>query len=229
MVIFRSIISSQTSRLTSSSLLLFNRFLPQALSSLGGGGGAAMASLALNLIRKDTDAGKLLGAWSILSGICGSVMGPILFSMTFVKTVDTLPESIFIVGLSECKTDALIPSEYASTVLILLFKSSPEFIFLSQVSSSPPSLFSCSSRLDLLNLFLLYLLRSQRLQRKWRLLSRLLPNHQRITKTLALVEVLLLDLNLLQSRNLDSNEPPQERSSISQLLRELERPIQQTL
>lgn len=72
-----------------------------ALSSLGGGGGAACSSLALNILRKETDAGKLLGAWSIVSGISGSVVGPILFSMLFVKTVDTFSESIFVLAVCE--------------------------------------------------------------------------------------------------------------------------------
>lgn len=55
----------------------------------------------LNILRKETDAGKLLGAWSIVSGISGSVVGPILFSMLFVKTVDTFSESIFVLAVCE--------------------------------------------------------------------------------------------------------------------------------
>ncbi|SNX82926.1 uncharacterized protein MEPE_01632 [Melanopsichium pennsylvanicum] len=84
-------------------LLIFSNtpqlfFLATAITSLGGGGGAAMSSLALALLKSPADAGKLFGAWSITSAISGTVVGPILFAEVFKKTTKTFPPAIFVVG-----------------------------------------------------------------------------------------------------------------------------------
>ncbi|CBQ72153.1 conserved hypothetical protein [Sporisorium reilianum SRZ2] len=73
-------------------------YLATALTSLGGGGGAAMSSLALALLKSPADAGKLFGAWSITSAISGTVVGPILFAEVFKRTTKTFPPAIFVVG-----------------------------------------------------------------------------------------------------------------------------------
>ena len=73
-------------------------FLATAVTSLGGGGGAAMSSLALALLKSPADAGKLFGAWSITSAISGTVVGPILFAEVFKRTTKTFPPAIFAVG-----------------------------------------------------------------------------------------------------------------------------------
>ncbi|KAJ1028465.1 hypothetical protein NDA16_001631 [Ustilago loliicola] len=73
-------------------------FLATAITSLGGGGGAAMSSLALALLKSPADAGKLFGAWSITSAISGTVVGPILFAEVFKRTTKTFPPAIFAVG-----------------------------------------------------------------------------------------------------------------------------------
>lgn len=73
-------------------------FLATAVTSLGGGGGAAMSSLALALLQSPADAGKLFGAWSITSAISGTVVGPILFAEVFKRTTSSFPPAIFVVG-----------------------------------------------------------------------------------------------------------------------------------
>ncbi|TKY87329.1 hypothetical protein EX895_004006 [Sporisorium graminicola] len=73
-------------------------YLATALTSLGGGGGAAMSSLALALLKSPADAGKLFGAWSIASALSGTVVGPILFAEVFKRTTKTFPPAIFVVG-----------------------------------------------------------------------------------------------------------------------------------
>ncbi|KAL9931936.1 hypothetical protein V8E36_009251 [Tilletia maclaganii] len=70
-----------------------------ALTSLGGGGNAAMSSLALALLHNPADAGKLFSAWSVLSAIATSVVGPVMFANLFVVTVDSFPGAIFVLGV----------------------------------------------------------------------------------------------------------------------------------
>lgn len=84
-------------------LLIFSNtpqlfFLATAITALAGGGGAAMSSLALALLKSPADAGKLFGAWSITSAISGTVVGPILFAEVFKRTTKTFPPAIFAVG-----------------------------------------------------------------------------------------------------------------------------------
>ncbi|KAK0565215.1 hypothetical protein OC861_003890 [Tilletia horrida] len=85
-------------------LLTFSRtpfiyLLSTAVTSLGGGGNAAMSSLALAFLHNPADAGKLFSAWSVLSAIATSVLGPLMFSNLFVSTVDRFPAAIFILGV----------------------------------------------------------------------------------------------------------------------------------
>ncbi|KAE8233537.1 hypothetical protein CF326_g1424 [Tilletia indica] len=73
--------------------------LSTAMTSLGGGGNAAMSSLALALLQNPADAGKLFSAWSVLSAIATSVLGPLMFTNLFVATVDSFPGAIFVLGV----------------------------------------------------------------------------------------------------------------------------------
>lgn len=69
-----------------------------ALVSLGGAAPAGFSSLALAMLEKDSDAGKLFAAWSVLSAISQTILGPIIFTTLFTRTDSTLPESIFFLG-----------------------------------------------------------------------------------------------------------------------------------
>ncbi|KAK0538061.1 hypothetical protein OC842_001408 [Tilletia horrida] len=83
--------------------------LSTALTSLGGGGNAAMSSLALALLHNPADSGKLFSAWSVLSAIATSVLGPLMFANLFVATVDTFPGAIFVLGVAMfCVTSVLL-------------------------------------------------------------------------------------------------------------------------
>lgn len=93
------------------------------LLSFGGGYGPAIQSLALALTQTQPsdktpditnlttdepryegaamnpstpdDTGRLLGAMSVVYAFCSQIIGPTLFGMTFVATVESLPRSIF--------------------------------------------------------------------------------------------------------------------------------------
>ncbi|MCO5588155.1 hypothetical protein L7F22_042110 [Adiantum nelumboides] len=70
------------------------------LISLGGAASAALSSLALALLQSDRDAGKFFAAWSVLSALSQTIIGPIVFTEVFVKTVTFAPQSIFILGFT---------------------------------------------------------------------------------------------------------------------------------
>ena len=80
--------------------------LGTAMTALGGGGGAAMSSLALALLKSPNDAGKLFGAWSIASALASTVAGPILFAKVLEWTTDIFLGAIFAVGTCECYVPA---------------------------------------------------------------------------------------------------------------------------
>lgn len=74
------------------------------LTSLGSGGGAAMSSLALALLRNPRDAGKLFGAWSVMGAIGQTVLGPFLFTYLFERTAGTaMPYAIFLLATGESR------------------------------------------------------------------------------------------------------------------------------
>lgn len=70
------------------------------LTSLSGGGGASMSSLALAILQEPNQAGKLFGAWSILSAIFSTLVGPLFFTWVFRATVHTAPATFFWAGLA---------------------------------------------------------------------------------------------------------------------------------
>ncbi|UZJ54085.1 hypothetical protein CBS101457_003405 [Exobasidium rhododendri] len=71
-----------------------------ALTSLGGAAASAMSSLALALLEKDSDAGKMFAAWSVLSAVSTTVLGPVLFIELWKRTVSWAPELIFVVAFA---------------------------------------------------------------------------------------------------------------------------------
>lgn len=75
-----------------------------AVISLGGAASAGLSSLALALLENDRDAGKFFAAWSVLSALSQMIIGPVLFTAVFVRTVSFAPQSIFILGfgMSTC-------------------------------------------------------------------------------------------------------------------------------
>ncbi|KDN48878.1 hypothetical protein K437DRAFT_255433 [Tilletiaria anomala UBC 951] len=69
------------------------------LTSLGSGGSAAMSSLSLALLSSPRDAGKLFGAWSVMSAVGQTILGPFLFTWLFRNTVKTsAPYAIFLLA-----------------------------------------------------------------------------------------------------------------------------------
>lgn len=69
---------------------------------LSGAAPAGLSSLALSLLDNPTDAGKFFAAWSVLSALSQTILGPLIFSALFIRTVSTAPESIFYLGVGEC-------------------------------------------------------------------------------------------------------------------------------
>ena len=65
------------------------------LVALGGGVGSAISSLGIAALPRTHGAGRLFGAWGVLSTLSGSILGPILFSMVFSRSVSTAPWLVF--------------------------------------------------------------------------------------------------------------------------------------
>ncbi|THH30371.1 hypothetical protein EUX98_g3826 [Antrodiella citrinella] len=59
---------------------------------------AQSVSLALYARRGGVESGKLLGAFGVLQVLSAQIMGPALFGMTYVKTISTMPGTIFYVS-----------------------------------------------------------------------------------------------------------------------------------
>lgn len=66
-----------------------------AVISIGSAAGAAMNSLALNLLDSQREAGALFGAMSVVQAISSSFLGPLIFSMLFANTVGWYAPTIF--------------------------------------------------------------------------------------------------------------------------------------
>lgn len=65
------------------------------LVALGGGVGSALSSLGMAVLPHTHGAGRLFGAWGVLSTLSGSILGPILFSMVFSRSVSTAPWLVY--------------------------------------------------------------------------------------------------------------------------------------
>lgn len=65
------------------------------LVALGGGVGSAISSLGMAVLPQNHGAGRLFGAWGVLSTLSGSIMGPILFSVVFSRSVSSVPWLVF--------------------------------------------------------------------------------------------------------------------------------------
>ncbi|CDZ97519.1 Predicted transporter ADD1 (major facilitator superfamily) [Phaffia rhodozyma] len=68
------------------------------LSTLGGGAGPALNSLALSLLPSSRIAGRLFGATSVLSAIVSTVAAPLLFGITYAYTTRVFPKAIFVLS-----------------------------------------------------------------------------------------------------------------------------------
>ncbi|CDO72941.1 hypothetical protein BN946_scf185002.g126 [Trametes cinnabarina] len=66
--------------------------------SLGASFGPVMQSLALDLYgqRGGADTGRLLGALTVVSALSSHIVGPMLFGVTYMKTVGTVPWAIYL-------------------------------------------------------------------------------------------------------------------------------------
>lgn len=73
--------------------------LATAFTSLGGGAAPAIQSLALGHASA-RDTGRLFASLSVLSSVASSIVGPLLFGAVFIRTVDTLPETLFWVAVA---------------------------------------------------------------------------------------------------------------------------------
>jgi len=69
--------------------------------ALGGGFGPALQSLAVELHkgnRQTNEVGRLFGALGVLQALCSQIIGPTIFGLTFMATVDVFPRAIFILS-----------------------------------------------------------------------------------------------------------------------------------
>lgn len=67
--------------------------------SLGAGIGSALSSLGMAVVPHADGAGRLFGAWAVLSTASGAILGPALFSIVFSRSASTAPSlSFYLVG-----------------------------------------------------------------------------------------------------------------------------------
>jgi MFS family permease len=69
------------------------------LTSFGGGSAPAIQSLALSLA-PPKDSAKILAALSVVNSIFGSALGPLVFGVLWVETLNSFAEAIFVVGFA---------------------------------------------------------------------------------------------------------------------------------
>ncbi|THG94666.1 hypothetical protein EW026_g6843 [Hermanssonia centrifuga] len=79
------------------------------MGAFGAGFSPAMQSVALGLYTQSggTESGKLFGAMSVVQALSSQILGPALYGMTFMATVETLPTAIFFLS-SGAVTIALV-------------------------------------------------------------------------------------------------------------------------
>lgn len=82
------------------------------LLALGSGSSAAMSSLALAFLHRPSEAGNLFGAWSIVSALASTVLGPLFFTWAFKLG----PHNIFWAG------EAVLVAAFACTLMIRVRK-----------------------------------------------------------------------------------------------------------
>lgn len=71
-----------------------------ALTPFGGGAGPAMSSLALALLPSTRIAGRLFGAMAVLQAVIATVVGPLVFGITYSLTTRTWPKTVFVLCLA---------------------------------------------------------------------------------------------------------------------------------
>lgn len=99
------------------------------LLSIGSGASASMSSLALAFLYRPTEAGNLFGAWSIVSALSSTVIGPFFFTWVF----RTGPHNIFYAG------EALLLAAFACTLMIRVRKPRSLPTLPSRTTSRKPS------------------------------------------------------------------------------------------
>lgn len=88
-----------------SGLFMFGTFAV----SLGAGIGSAVSSLGMAVIPRADGAGRLFGAWAILSTLSSAIVGPFMFSMVFSRSASTTPSLVFyLVGALQLLTLSLL-------------------------------------------------------------------------------------------------------------------------
>ncbi|KZT35058.1 MFS general substrate transporter [Sistotremastrum suecicum HHB10207 ss-3] len=87
-----------------SSLIFFRTpqwwFIATIVGAFGSGFGPALQSIALEVYarRGETEAGKLFGALSVVNSLCSSILGPMIYGATYITTVVSFPQAIFVVS-----------------------------------------------------------------------------------------------------------------------------------
>lgn len=77
--------------------------------SLGAGVGSALSSLGMAVISRPNSAGRLFGAWAVLSTLSGTIVGPMLFSLVFSHSAAYSPSlSFYLVALLQISSVFLL-------------------------------------------------------------------------------------------------------------------------
>lgn len=77
--------------------------------SLGAGVGSALSSLGMAVISRPNSAGRLFGAWAVLSTLSGTIVGPMLFSLVFSHSAAYAPSlSFYLVALLQISSVFLL-------------------------------------------------------------------------------------------------------------------------
>lgn len=82
-----------TARASSAPVFLLGVFL----TSMGAGIGSAISSLGMAVNPRTDGAGRLFGAWGVLSTLCGNILGPFLFATVFSYSAAAMPSMLYYV------------------------------------------------------------------------------------------------------------------------------------
>lgn len=77
--------------------------------SLGAGVGSALSSLGMAVISRPNSAGRLFGAWAVLSTLSSTIVGPMFFSLVFSHSAASAPSlSFYLVGMLQLSSVFLL-------------------------------------------------------------------------------------------------------------------------
>ena len=77
--------------------------------SLGAGVGSALSSLGMAVISQPNSAGRLFGAWAVLSTLSSTIVGPMFFSLVFSHSAASTPSlSFYLVGILQMSSVFLL-------------------------------------------------------------------------------------------------------------------------